>query len=386
MSANAIRYLSAIMILIVAASSPPPARAQEQARLMEVVVTGAGLNPDSAKQNAFSNAIEQVVGVLVDAETLVKNNQIVRDRVLTFTRGDIQEYRVIDSWQKDGLHFARIRARVVVGKLAERLTAQKIAVREVPGDLLVRQVKFDLRNEKDAKEVFAKLMAGFRMEQLVKVEIVGKPEMVSKDDSHAKLRVTVKLSPDLVKWNALANDLRPFLVKVSTQRSAIKCQADGFRQQRLVSPPAKELKARIAGEGVLVSLLQSMNPLGDRTEWDIYRVPQALQGVLEDSAKQKYRLAYEFLTADGLVVAKAQQELIKSVMGRKYQVEPMDYRDMMADGLAHKAGIRTWWVSPLLWWYREYRAVMDFDTEVQISHDDLRKVVRVTACIERIAP
>ena len=76
-------------------SQAPSADAQPQ--VMDVVATGVGADPEQAKQNAFSAAIEQVVGVLVDAETIVKNDEVVRDEVLTFSRGYVNEFKEIGS-------------------------------------------------------------------------------------------------------------------------------------------------------------------------------------------------------------------------------------------------------------------------------------------------
>jgi hypothetical protein len=73
-----------------------------QAALVAVVATGAGETPDAARQNAFSAAIEQVVGALVDAETIVKNDQVVRDQVLTYSRGYVEEFDVVASWERVG--------------------------------------------------------------------------------------------------------------------------------------------------------------------------------------------------------------------------------------------------------------------------------------------
>ena len=78
----------------------------------EVVVTGDGADADKALQNAFSQAIEQAVGVLVDAETVVKNDQLIRDEVLTYSRGYVEKYEVVKRWQEDGLHRATIQAVV----------------------------------------------------------------------------------------------------------------------------------------------------------------------------------------------------------------------------------------------------------------------------------
>ena len=101
----------------------------------EVVVTGVGTDPDKAVQNAFSQAIEQTVGVLVDAETVVKNDQLIRDQILTYSRGYVEKYEIINRWQKEGLHHAKIRAVVARDKLVKKLRAIKISVQDVPGEL-----------------------------------------------------------------------------------------------------------------------------------------------------------------------------------------------------------------------------------------------------------
>ena len=93
----------------------------------EVIVTGVGTDPDKAIQNAFSQAIEQTVGFLVDAETVVKNDQLIRDEILTYSRGYVEKYEVVKRWEEDGLHHATIRAVVARDKLVEKLTGMKIA-------------------------------------------------------------------------------------------------------------------------------------------------------------------------------------------------------------------------------------------------------------------
>ena len=96
----------------------------------EVVVTGVGIDPDKAMQNAFSQAIEQTVGLLVDAETAVKNDQLIRDEILTCSRGYMEKYEVVSRWQESGLHHAKIRAVVARDKLVEKLRGMKLGVQK----------------------------------------------------------------------------------------------------------------------------------------------------------------------------------------------------------------------------------------------------------------
>ena len=61
-------------------------------QLQEVVAEGVGTTADEAIKDAFRNAVRQVVGAVVDAETLVKNDELIDDKVLTYSDGFIKGY------------------------------------------------------------------------------------------------------------------------------------------------------------------------------------------------------------------------------------------------------------------------------------------------------
>ena len=58
----------------------------------EVIAEGVGDSHDNAIKDAFRNAVRQVVGVYVDSETLVKNDKLVDDKILTLSNGFINDY------------------------------------------------------------------------------------------------------------------------------------------------------------------------------------------------------------------------------------------------------------------------------------------------------
>ena len=223
----------------------------------EVVVTGVGSDSDKAMQNAFSQAIKQTVGVLVDAEIVVKNDQLIRDEILTYSRGYVEKYEIVKRWQEDGLHHATVRAVVARDKLVEKLTGMKIAVADVPGDLAGRQIEFDAKNEEQSAEILKKVLAEFDMTRLTKVEIVGKPE-ITRDGANAKVHVKVKLSPDITRWREFSKNLRQVLSKTATKRGAIAWRGnfDG----------TSNLAKQLAGQGVLVALFVNANNTGDRMD------------------------------------------------------------------------------------------------------------------------
>ncbi|MDR2400266.1 MAG: hypothetical protein LBD73_01270 [Deferribacteraceae bacterium] len=77
-----------------------------------VIVTGIGNTPDEAKRNAFINAIEQKLGVMVAADILVENGDMIKDKIYTNTQGYIDNYTVISSGKDGSLFIVTIKASV----------------------------------------------------------------------------------------------------------------------------------------------------------------------------------------------------------------------------------------------------------------------------------
>ena len=278
----------------------------------EVIVTGVGTDPEKAIQNAFSQAIEQTVGLLVDAETVVKNDELIHDEVLTYSRGYMEKYEVVRRWQEGGLHHAKIRAVVARDKLVEKLRGMKLAVQEVSGDLASRQINFDVKNEEQAAEMFKKALAGFDMAKLTNVAIVGKPE-IKREGSSASVRVKIQLSPDKARWNELAKDLRQILAKTSSRRASITIAGGEARTATFffgknihadfgkgsVQEAGDRLKQQLHSEGILVALFKSASVDGGRMEWEVFRVPESLEGAVKASLPPTYRITCALLDESG---------------------------------------------------------------------------------------
>jgi hypothetical protein len=239
----------------------------------EVLVTGVGVDPEKALQDAFSRAIEQTVGVLVDAEAVVKNDQLIRDEVLTYSRGYVEKYEIVRRREDGGLHHATIRATVARDKLIQKLKKMKVAMQDVAGEITARQFEFDAKNEEQAAEMLKRTLTGFDMTKLTKVEIVGEPE-ISRDGSKANVKVSIRLSPDIPRWREFASDLRGVLSRAASKRGAIAWQ-NGFFGTR-------ELANQLAGEGTLVALFIKASISGDRMDWEIFRVPDPLSYAIKD--------------------------------------------------------------------------------------------------------
>ncbi|MBR2520180.1 MAG: hypothetical protein IKE46_10420 [Selenomonadaceae bacterium] len=77
-----------------------------------VTVTGTGMTPSDAENDALRMAVENTLGVLVDSETLVQNSMVIRDQIYTQSRGFVTNYTVINREQASGSWRVTINATV----------------------------------------------------------------------------------------------------------------------------------------------------------------------------------------------------------------------------------------------------------------------------------
>jgi hypothetical protein len=103
-----------------------------------VDVEGRGLSEEAALQDAFRNAIEAVVGVMINAETEVSNFQTVRDRIFSHAEGYVASHKVLDRFQHpDGSVGLRVRVAVTERSIHDDLVALKVLQQQLGNPKLV---------------------------------------------------------------------------------------------------------------------------------------------------------------------------------------------------------------------------------------------------------
>ena len=77
-----------------------------------VTVTGQGITPSDAENDALRLAVENTLGVLVDSNTLVEKGAVIHDQIYMQSRGFVTDYRVISKSQQGGVWSVTIDAVV----------------------------------------------------------------------------------------------------------------------------------------------------------------------------------------------------------------------------------------------------------------------------------
>ena len=124
-----------------------------------VVATGYGNTKDEALKSAFSDAVSQYIGVLVDSKTLTKNGKLIEDKILTFSNGYIGDYKILSESQRAGLWQVKIQALVKQQELLNKIKKEKISIQNITNSRqryarLVSQIKTKF----DAEDIFVEKM------------------------------------------------------------------------------------------------------------------------------------------------------------------------------------------------------------------------------------
>jgi len=78
---------------------------------------------DIAVQDALQKAVEQTMGIYVNAETIVQNAVLIRDNIYSNTKGYIKSYRVTNESYTNSLFRVRVEAYVATDRLEDDLSA-----------------------------------------------------------------------------------------------------------------------------------------------------------------------------------------------------------------------------------------------------------------------
>jgi Flagellar assembly protein T, N-terminal domain len=86
---------------------------------------------DLALDDALRRAVEQVVGTMVESETLVRNLEVVSDKVYTQARGYVANYQVVSERQDGEIYRVSVKAVVDAGHLQSDLQALGLLYRRM---------------------------------------------------------------------------------------------------------------------------------------------------------------------------------------------------------------------------------------------------------------
>lgn len=297
-------------------------------RTQEVVAEGVGATADEATKDAYRNAVRQVVGTVVDAETLVENDELIDDKVLTYSDGFIKGYEEVAGAKKgqDGLHRIKIKAQVERRTVIAKLKAANVTMKQIDGKGLFAEAITQMDAENDAATLLKKQFEDFP-QSCITAAVVGKPEISKKSADGVTVRIVIQVEPDLKAYKAFSSRVIPLLAKLNatnkgefTAEFKEDAQSEltvfnavgkgrGYGDSALLAswiPAAFDGAASIPywkQNSLTLAIASNRNSVGDKIEYSAYQVDPGLQSLLAGLASRRGVGKLMLLDANGESIA-----------------------------------------------------------------------------------
>lgn len=206
------RVLFAIAVMLptaysqfVAGAEDDPKTGSSQGTVVEV--TGTGVDAESAKTDAYREAVRQVVGLYTTSKTRTDNDEVIEDRIISLSSGLVEKAETLKVGKQDDLVRVRMRCTVRVTKVLDRLKSNKIAVTKVDGQSLGAELLGKADQEDGKEELLREAFDGFPGAWF-KADVQGKPRLGDRTASGGReVFVTIGIAADLEAYTPAAAKL-----------------------------------------------------------------------------------------------------------------------------------------------------------------------------------
>jgi hypothetical protein len=186
-----------------------------------VIGQGVGPTTEDAKKDAFRDAVRQVVGTLVAAATMVENDTLIEDKVLSLSGGFLNRVDMLPGFPKqDGsLWRVKIKAEVQVTEVLATLGKAKVTTLAIRSDDLEAQ-RVTIADQQSAK---LEALNDPRMwenfpGQFFMLTVTQQPKIIKAGPETSQLSYSVELSPNFQEYKAFADKLVAILGKTGGKR------------------------------------------------------------------------------------------------------------------------------------------------------------------------
>ena len=184
-----------------------------------VIAEGSGKSESQAKKEAFREAIRKVVGVLIDAKTLVRNDNVIQEEVLEYSGGFIRDYKIL-STKKDnsGLFIVQAECQVEINRVREKLDTLKITTVKVNGDKFNESQMSKEEMQKNAAQLISKAIE--ERKTVYQVVFPKRLEDLPKEETGG-VKIPVYIDFDNEKFKAWVLKWKPIFEKLSSKKQTI---------------------------------------------------------------------------------------------------------------------------------------------------------------------
>lgn len=197
-------------------------------KIVTVIGKGVGVDKENALKDAYRDAIERAVGMYVDAEQMMKNGELVQDRILTFSNAYIERFDVKEEKKEsNGLFKVRILAQVKKSVLTKKMTeVLPPQIFKVGRELQDAHAKIATQNKRnvDSAAILKNALSKLNPRDLIDVSLVSSTPFIRterKKPDKVYLHYLLKFEINMDKYKEFASVLDSALSQVSLDGTKI---------------------------------------------------------------------------------------------------------------------------------------------------------------------
>ena len=150
--------LAVLVILLTGCGTTDNSR---QHRPAPIRSTGVGSSFDEAKESAFKQAIENRIGILVLSDREVQNYKLLKDEILTYSAGYVDDYVVVSQEKSGKKWFVTADVWVSSSKLTSRIISSRESDGKMNGKKASDSFTSFVKQKQQADRLTSKVLSGF---------------------------------------------------------------------------------------------------------------------------------------------------------------------------------------------------------------------------------
>lgn len=189
-------------------------------KIKTVVVEGVGDSSENALKDAQRNAVNQVVGILIDAKVMVKNDKLIEDKILTFSNGFVKTSKVLSQNKAGKLFKVKIEANVEVTGIENILKKEKlVATGSVDGNGLIVESERKQKVINEGAEMLREKMKDFPI-NVLDIQLNEKATKILKNEGGTStVQYEISVKPNLEKYKVFSKQLVQILEKIAISKT-----------------------------------------------------------------------------------------------------------------------------------------------------------------------
>jgi len=185
-----------------------------------VKVQSTGPDFNSARQHAFKLAVEQAVGILVLSESEMRNSQVTRNEIITYSSGFIDKFNILEQEQVGNSVKLTVEIWVASSAISNRLFNSSSAAGEVHGS----RISVQINSLTDQRKQTDQLVDTFMRDYPTRAFDIGLQPVKVEFNSNRQANLYV---PFWLRWNKQYLDSLEEVVRTVNQYPGCKIVSGG---------------------------------------------------------------------------------------------------------------------------------------------------------------